>query len=571
MKKTTADPLRASAEAQLAQTAPALLPRRTTDALLHELQVHQIELEMQNEQLNQAHLAMEESRDRYADLYDFAPVGYVTLTADAQIAEINLTGATLLGVARQQLLTKRFSTFIVHADQECWSRHFTSVKNHVGRSTVELAMQRGDGTVFHALLDCAHQKVGAGGTAIRIALSDISERKRLEAERNQALATAEQANRAKSTFLSSMSHELRTPLNAILGFAQLLETGTPPPTPLQQRNIGQILKGGWYLLSLINEILDLALIESGKITLVREPVLLSEAMLECRAMIEPQAQHRGIGLVFPQFDTPCFVNADPTRVKQVLINLLSNAIKYNRQDGTVAVECTPRPPDVLRISIRDNGAGLSAEQLAQLFQPFNRLGMETSAEEGTGIGLVVTKRLVELMGGALGVESTVGVGSVFWIEFALAPPPQLAVHKVGPAAVIQPAVPDGTPLHTLLYVEDNPANLELVEQLVARRPDLRLLTATDGNLGIQLARLHLPEVILMDIHLPGISGMDAMKILRADAATAHIPIIAISADALPYNIRKAVDAGFFDYHTKPIKVAEFMKSLDAALHLAGKE
>ncbi len=563
--------LRRRAEEDLAQRPPHLkFSEPDLQRLLHELQVHQIELEMQNEQLHLAHLAMEESRDRYADLYDFAPLGYVTLTADDQIAEINLTGATILGVERQQLLNKRFSAFVMHEDRECWSRFFTNVIDHVGRDRIDLSMQRGDGTVFHAVLDCGHQKVGVGETAVRVAIADISERKRLEAERNQALATAEQANLAKSTFLSSMSHELRTPLNAILGFAQLIETGTPPPTPAQQRSIEQILKGGWYLLTLINEILDLALIESGKTTLALEPISLSEVMLECRAMIEPQAQQRGIGLTFPQFATPWFVHADPTRLKQVLINLLGNAIKYNRPDGTVAVGCTPRPPNKLRISVRDSGAGLTAEQLTQLFQPFNRLGKETGAEEGTGIGLVVTKRLIELMGGAIGVESTVGVGSVFWIEFTLAGAPQPAVHETGPAVAVRPAAPHGAPLHTLLYVEDNPANLELVEQIVARRPDLRLLTAADGNLGIRLARTHLPEVILMDIHLPGINGVDAMKILRADAATAHIPIIALSADALPHNIKKAVDAGFFAYLTKPIKVDEFMKSLDAALELAEK-
>ncbi len=240
-------------------------------------------------------------------------------------------------------------------------------------------------------------------------------RKRVEAERNEALALAEKANQAKTEFLSSMSHELRTPLNAVLGFAQLLEAGSPPPTPTQKRNIDQILKAGWYLLELINEILDLALIESGKVSLSREPVSLTEVMLECRAMIEPQAQKRGISLTFPRFVEPCFVNADRTRVKQVLINLLFNAIKYNRPEGNVVVEGVVTPAGSMRISVRDSGAGLTPEQLAQLFQPFNRLGKEAGGEEGTGIGLVVTKRLVELMGGSIGVDSSVGVGSVFWI------------------------------------------------------------------------------------------------------------------------------------------------------------
>jgi len=398
--------------------------------------------------------------------------------------------------------------------------------------------------------------------------TDNSARKRAESELNEAMDVAENANRAKTDFLSAMSHELRTPLNAVLGFAQLMETGTPVPTPSQKRNLDQILKAGWYLLELINEILDLALIESGKVTLSREPVSLSEVMLECRAMVEAQAQQRGIGMKFPRFETPSFVQADRTRVKQVLINLLFNAIKYNRPGGTVSVEFTLSAPDSIRISVRDTGAGLAAEQVAQLFQPFNRLGKEASAEEGTGIGLVVTKRLVELMGGTIGVDSAVDVGSVFWIELSLTSAPQLAVLETEGPTLVQPLAPPGTPIRTLLYVEDNPANLELVEQLIARRPDLRLLSAADGNLGVEFARAYLPEVILMDINLPGMSGISAMKILHEDPSTEHIPIIALSANAVPRDIEKALEAGFFNYLTKPIKVDKFMGALDAALELA---
>jgi signal transduction histidine kinase/AmiR/NasT family two-component response regulator len=395
--------------------------------------------------------------------------------------------------------------------------------------------------------------------------TDNSVRKRVESELNAAMAAAEKANRAKTDFLSGMSHELRTPLNAILGFAQLMESGSPAPTPSQKKNLDQILKGGWYLLELINEILDLALIESGKMTLSREPVSLVEIMLECRAMVEPQAQKRDIGMTFPRFETPYFVKGDRTRVKQVLINLLFNAIKYNKPGGAVAVECTLSLPGSIRISVRDTGAGLAPEQLAQLFQPFNRLGQEAGAEEGTGIGLVVTKRLVELMGGAIGADSAVGAGSAFWIELRRTTAPQLAVLEAEGAALVRPHVPHGMPLRTLLYVEDNPANLELVEQLIARRPDLRLLSAADGDLGIEFARTCQPEVILMDLNLPGISGIEAMKILRADPSTAHIPIIAISANAVPRDIRRGLEAGFFNYLTKPIKVNQFMVALDVAL------
>jgi CheY-like chemotaxis protein len=229
------------------------------------------------------------------------------------------------------------------------------------------------------------------------------------------------------------------------------------------------------------------------------------------------------------------------------------------------VEYTLAPPHSIRICVRDTGSGLSPEQLALLFQPFNRLGKETSAEEGTGIGLVVTKRLVELMGGTIGAESVVGVGSMFWIELTLTTTPRYAVPDAESPELVRPQVPDGTPLRTLLYVEDNPANLELVEQLIARRPDLRLLSAADGNLGVEFARAYQPDVILMDINLPGISGIEALKILRADPSTAHIPIIALSANAIPRDIDKGMEAGFFHYLTKPIKVNHFMDTLDSAL------
>jgi PAS domain S-box-containing protein len=411
------------------------------------------------------------------------------------------------------------------------------------------------------------------------AARDITERKRLDqvlqeknVELESAKFVAEKANLAKSIFLSKMSHELRTPLNAILGFSQLLAAGPPPPTDTQVVRITQIIKAGWYLLELINEILDLAVIESGKLSLSREPVSLAEVMFECQAMIEPQAQKHGIYINYLPFDHSWFANADRTRVKQILINLLSNAVKYNREHGTIVVECTVTP-ERIRISIKDSGAGLPPEKLVQLFQPFNRLGQETGGEEGTGIGLVVTKQLVELMGGTIGVKSTVGVGSEFWIELIrdvtpqLDITPQLAAENILPAQFASHNQEDRAQ-HTLLYVEDNPANLMLVEQIMEGHPHIRMLSARDGNLGIALARAHLPNVILMDINLPGISGIEALYILREDPETAHIPIIALSANAMPFDIEKGLEVGFFRYLTKPIKVTELMIALNDALKFA---
>jgi signal transduction histidine kinase/ActR/RegA family two-component response regulator len=398
--------------------------------------------------------------------------------------------------------------------------------------------------------------------------TDNSVRKQVELELNKAMAVAEKANLAKSDFLSSMSHELRTPLSAILGFAQLMETGVPSPTVSQKRSIDQILQAGWYLLELINEILDLALIESGKLSLSLEPISLAEVMHECEDMIEPQAQKRGISVAFPRFDVPYFVQADRTRVKQVIINLLSNAIKYNKIDGTVLVDHMAGIPGRIRIRVRDSGEGLTADKITQLFQPFNRLGQEASTEEGTGIGLVTAKRLTELMGGSIGVESTVGTGSVFWIELNLTAEHKAVGHTVTTSAVAHAQVHSDAQLRTLLYVEDNPANLMLIEDLIARRPDIRLLSARDGIRGVAIARASLPDVILMDINLPGISGIKALRILAEDPLTARIPVIALSANAIPRDIEKGLEAGFFRYLTKPIKVNEFLDTLDIALDFA---
>ena len=264
------------------------------------------------------------------------------------------------------------------------------------------------------------------------AASDITERKRIELNLIEATAVAEKANRAKSDFLSSMSHELRTPLNVILGFAQLMESGTTALTPTQRRNLEQIVKSGWYLLELVNDLLDLAQIESGRMSVTQMPVSLAEVMLECRAMMEGQASQRAITMTFPALMLPGTVQADRTRLKQVMINLLSNAIKYNKAQGAVTVECALCAPDAIRISVRDTGEGLSPEQLAQLFQPFNRLGREAGPGQGTGIGLVMSRRLVELMGGAIGAESAVGVGSVFWFELKLASAELVGRHQRHP-------------------------------------------------------------------------------------------------------------------------------------------
>jgi len=695
-----------------------------TQQLLHELQVHQVELEMQNQELREAQAELDASRARYFDLYDLAPIGYCTVNSRGLIQQANLSAASLLGIARGALVKLPLARFILAGDRRVYDLSRQQLGNGEGPLSCELRMVKGDGSQFWAQMTINVASDADGGSELRVVLSDISARKQAEAdlakaeglqsaifnspnfssiatdadgviqifnvgaqrmlgysaaemvnkatpadisdpqeliaranalsielstpieagfealafkasrgmediyeltyvrkdgsrfpavvsvtalrdahdaiigylligtdntarqrvaaerilfdrvlraknvELEQSVKAAEKANLAKSEFLSSMSHELRTPLNAILGFTQLIEAGSPPPTPSQQSSLEQILKGGWYLLDLINEILDLTLIESGKLSLSMEAVSLAEVMLECESMVGPQAEKYGIQLAFPKMVHPYFLKADHTRLKQVLINLLSNAIKYNRVGGTVTVDCVLKAPDSIRINIHDTGQGLAPEQIAQLFQPFNRLGQEAIVEEGTGIGLVVCKRLVEYLGGRIGVESTVGTGSVFWIELELTEAPQPVGIPAEGATATHASVERGAPLHTLLYVEDNPANLQLVEDIIERRPDIKLLTATNGKQGIDLARALLPDVILMDINLPGISGFTALKMLSDDPVTSMIPVVALSANAMPRDVAKGLEAGFFSYLTKPIKINEFIETLDVVLEFA---
>jgi PAS domain S-box-containing protein len=499
----------------------------------------------------------------------------ITTDPSGIITDANKQMETLTGCTRDELIGAPFKNYFTDPDRA--EAGIKLVLREKKVTSYELTARARDGKTtvvsYNATTFYDRDRTLQGVFA---AARDVTERKRFEqtlqetnGELESAKALAEKANLAKSDFLSSMSHELRSPLNAILGFAQLMQSEVPGPSLPQGESIDQILKAGWYLLKLINEILDLATIEAGKLSLSLEPVSLSELLLECQAMIEPQAQKAGLSMTFPRFDAPCFVNADRTRVKQVLINLLSNAIKYNCAGGTVDVECLEHNAGYVRINVKDTGAGLPPEKVGQLFQSFNRLG-QGSAEEGTGIGLVVTKRLVEVMGGRIGVESAVGRGSNFWFELIAEAAPRLDSTGAAPLTAPLPEAPQAPP-RTVLYVEDNPANLQLVVQIIARRPSMRLLSAKSGDLGIELARSAHPDVILMDINLPGMSGIKAMQILRADSITAHIPVVALSANAMPRDIERGLQAGFFRYLTKPLKVDEFLATLDVALNVGSKD
>jgi PAS domain S-box-containing protein len=398
---------------------------------------------------------------------------------------------------------------------------------------------------------------------------DVTEDQLRAEELQRAHTQAQAASAAKSEFLASMSHELRTPLNAILGFAQLLQRDRKQPLSERQlERLGHVMTGGEHLLRLIDEVLDLARIEAGRITISAEPVGIAEVISEVRTTLEPMAARANVTLsVDPVPATTPPVVADRTRLAQILMNFGSNAIKYNRPGGH-AVFRTTRVGSHVRLSIVDNGIGIPVEKRARVFEPFQRAGQETGPIEGTGIGLSISKRLAELMLGSVGFTSETDQGSEFWVDVPV------YVADVAPQAPTAPTLQPNSPLagaenaHRIVYVEDNPSNVAFMRELMSDLPSVELIVAPTAEIGIELVRSHQPAAVILDINLPGMSGFDAAKQLKSLPETRHIPIIALSAAAMPRDTSRARDVGFYRYLTKPVKIDELLEALEQVISRA---
>jgi PAS domain S-box-containing protein len=418
-----------------------------------------------------------------------------------------------------------------------------------GKWEGHVARVRRDGSHFTARVALTPRRNQAGEPVGYLLIShDISEDIRLE--------SAEEVNRVKSEYLSRISHELRTPLNAILGFAQMLELEGVRDD--QRESLGHILAGAQHLLALINEVLDIAAMEAGRMPLSLEPVAAADVVAEATALIQPLADQQGIQLASPARSCTDHVVSDRQGLLQVLLNLLSNAVKYNREKGSVELACEQVAGERLRIKVTDTGPGIPPGSVERLFVPFDRLGSERTSIEGTGLGLSLTKRLTEAMGGTLGVASTVGQGTTFWVEL---PRSESPTERAEPLPEHEPE--GERPALRVLYIEDNLSNLQLVEHVLRRRPDVKLISAMRPQLGLDLAAQHQPDLILLDLNLPDMSGEEVLRRLRAGSRTADIAVVILSADARPELFTRLLERGVRSFLTKPLDVKELLTLLDA--------
>ncbi|HUH11828.1 MAG TPA: ATP-binding protein [Longimicrobiales bacterium] len=510
-----------------------------------------------------------ESEERYRIVAEGASEAIFTLDDEARIVYANPAAERIFGHSIDDMHGERFEVLVAPHARGARLERILSAGGQNGQRVFETSGLHVDGREIPLEVSFGEYRLNGENSHIGI-IRDITDRKQTEAALKDAKEAAERANTAKSEFLSRMSHELRTPLNGILGFGQLLEM--EPLDEEQKESVEQILKAGRHLLGLINEVLDIARIEAGRLALSLEPTPLGEVLQESVELVRPIAAQKMISI---NYDAAAMgeshVIADRQRLKQVMLNLLSNGVKYNVEGGSVTIECTPRESgDVLTLAVRDSGRGIPEDKLKDLFTPFERLDADKTGVEGTGLGLALSKRLVEAMGGKMTVESTVGTGSTFAITLPAARDPvevfarTTEVTMIPEADAPEPAA-EVREEHTVLYIEDNISNFKLIQRVLSYRPGVGLLAAMQGHLGLELAREHCPDLILLDLHLPDMHGSDVLKELREDPETRDIPVVVVSADATPGQVQRLLAAGARDYLTKPLNVQQFLEVLDETL------
>ncbi len=513
--------------------------------------------------------ARRESEERYRFVAESASDGILTIDQNRRILFANRAAEKIFGLTITDMVGQPFSMLIPERVRDDHDAALQQYLDTVVTSNPEYALQiqgMGKGHREIALEISFGEYVKNNEHIFTGVVRDVTERKQLEHVLKRAKEDAERANRAKSEFLSRMSHELRTPLNAILGFAQLLEMDALDSE--QTESVDQILKAGRHLLSLVDEVLDIARIEAGRMSLSLEPIDVGAVVREAWELVKHRADQENITFAGADaMDCDVKVTADQQRLKQVTLNLLSNAVKYNEPNGTVTVTCGRGMTGAnrMRVSVTDTGRGIPEEALSRLFQPFERLGAETSGIEGTGIGLAVSRGLIEAMDGEIGVESTEGEGSTFWFELPLDPNQEIAEAPVEEAGAIEVDEATAARSSRILYIEDNPSNFKLVERVLTRRPNIELLTAMDGQSGLDQAREEGPNLILLDLHLPDIHGSEVMRRIQDDPATADTPVVIISADVTSNQVQELLDSGATAYLTKPLDVQEFLRLVDEVL------